>query len=735
MVPPQVAGAVLGTPLMLHPQRLKARLGEIPREPGCYLMRDGEDRILYIGKAKVLRQRVRSYFQSGGGHGHSPRISLMVRQVCDIEVIVTDSEAEALALESNLIKQNQPHFNVLLKDDKKYPYLCITWSEAYPRLFITRRRRLRSPLDRFYGPYVDVGLLRRTLSLVKRVFPLRQRPLPLHRDRTCLNYDIGRCPGVCQERISSEDYHQSLRKVAMVFQGRSDELIELLAEQMARYAERLDFEAAARVRDQLQGLDTLTADQKMSVGDSSISRDVIALAADGRVAAVQLFQMRAGKLVGRLGFTADAMPLLAASPEGPSSVAASGTEAAAETGDETGAAIGSAAVDPALDPGRILQRVVEEHYSQVEPVEIPPELLLQHPLPQQALIEEWLSERRGRRVRLAVPQRQQKAELIELVVRNATYELERAQRGAEQQLLATEDLAQLLDLVTPPRRIEGFDISHIQGSDAVASQVVFIDGLPAKQHYRKYKIRSSSIVAGHSDDFMAMAEIMRRRFRRWSQAKAEGGNLADLRRLAGTALHTGGLNDWPDVVMIDGGKGQLSAVMEALRELNLHEDLVVCSLAKQREEVFVPGARQPLDSEPDQLGVALLRRLRDEAHRFAVSFHRQQRGERMKRSRLSDIPGLGPKRVRDLLAHFRSIDAIQLASPEAIAQAPGLGPALARQVWEYFHPQDSDSDYGAGVTALPDHELQGSELERSELQGSELQGSELQGSELQESTT
>jgi excinuclease ABC subunit C len=730
MDPPQVAGAVLGTPLMLHPQRLKARLGEIPREPGCYLMRDGEDRILYIGKAKVLRQRVRSYFQSGGGHGHSPRISLMVRQVCDIEVIVTDSEAEALALESNLIKQNQPHFNVLLKDDKKYPYLCITWSEAYPRLFITRRRRLRSPLDRFYGPYVDVGLLRRTLSLVKRVFPLRQRPLPLHRDRTCLNYDIGRCPGVCQERISSEDYHQSLRKVAMVFQGRSDELIELLAEQMARYAERLDFEAAARVRDQLQGLDTLTADQKMSVGDSSISRDVIALAADGRVAAVQLFQMRAGKLVGRLGFTADAMPLLAASPEGPSSVAASGTEAAAETGAETGAANGSAAVDPALDPGRILQRVVEEHYSQVEPVEIPPELLLQHPLPQQALIEEWLSERRGRRVRLAVPQRQQKAELIELVVRNATYELERAQRGAEQQLLATEDLAQLLDLVTPPRRIEGFDISHIQGSDAVASQVVFIDGLPAKQHYRKYKIRSSSIVAGHSDDFMAMAEIMRRRFRRWSQAKAEGGNLADLRRLAGTALHTGGLNDWPDVVMIDGGKGQLSAVMEALRELNLHEDLVVCSLAKQREEVFVPGARQPLDSEPDQLGVALLRRLRDEAHRFAVSFHRQQRGERMKRSRLSDIPGLGPKRVRDLLAHFRSIDAIQLASPEAIAQAPGLGPALARQVWEYFHPQDSDSDYGAGVTALPDHELQGSEL-----QGSELQGSELQESELQESTT
>ncbi|MFM7268986.1 MAG: excinuclease ABC subunit UvrC [Cyanobium sp.] len=658
-----------GQALLQQPARLKARLKEIPAESGCYLLRDADDRILYIGKAKLLRQRVRSYFQSGGGHGHSPRIALMVRQVCEIEFIVTDSEAEALALESNLIKHHQPHFNVLLKDDKKYPYLCITWSEAYPRLFITRRRRLRSPLDRFYGPYVDVGLLRRTLALVKRVFPLRQRPQPLYRDRTCLNYDIGRCPGVCQEKISSEAYHQSLRKVAMVFQGRNDELLELLREQMERYAARLDFEAAARVRDQLQGLDALTADQKMSLGDSSVSRDVIALASDGRVAAVQLFQMRAGKLVGRLGYTADA-----ASADGSS-----------------------------LDPGRILQRVVEEHYSQVEAVEIPPELLLQHPLPQLELIGDWLQERRGRRVQLAVPQRQQKAELIDLVVRNATYELERAQRGAEQQQLATEDLAQLLELASPPRRIEGFDISHIQGSDAVASQVVFIDGLPAKQHYRRYRIQSSSIRAGHSDDFMAMAEIMRRRFRRWAQAKAEGADLAELRRAADTALHTGGLNDWPDVVMIDGGKGQLSAVMEALRELDLHEDLVVCSLAKQREEVFVPGGKAALESEADQLGVQLLRRLRDEAHRFAVSYHRQQRGERMKRSRLSDIPGMGPKRVRDLLAHFRSIDAIQLADPERLAAAPGMGPALARQVWDYFHPAVDEAavdEAGADETGL-----------------------------------
>ncbi|MCT0219904.1 excinuclease ABC subunit UvrC [Synechococcus sp. CS-1329] len=650
----------LAQPLLSDPDRLSQRLKELPAEPGCYLMRDAEDRILYIGKSKSLRSRVRSYFRES--HDLSPRIGLMVRQICEIEFIVTDSEAEALALESNLIKAHQPHFNVLLKDDKKYPYLCITWSEPYPRIFITRRRRLRSPLDRFYGPYVDVGLLRRTFFLVKRVFPLRQRPQPLYRDRTCLNFDIGRCPGVCQEKVSPEAYQQILRKVAMVFQGRSDELLELLRGQMGRYAEREDYEAAARVRDQLQGLEQLTAEQKMTLPDASVSRDVLALACDQRLAAVQLFQMRAGKLVGRLGYTADA------------SIAA---------------------------PGEILQRVLEEHYSQVESVEIPPEVLVQHPLPRQELVQEWLSERRGRKVRLSQPQRQQKADLIELVERNAAFELSRAQRSAEQHQLATEDLAQLLDLPQPPRRIEGYDISHIQGSDAVASQVVFVDGLPAKQHYRKYRIQSSSISAGHSDDFMAMAEIMRRRFRRWSQAKAEGADLSELRRAARTALHTGGLGDWPDVVMIDGGKGQLSAVMEALRELNLHEELVVCSLAKQREEVFLPGASQPLESEPDQLGLLLLRRLRDEAHRFAVSFHRQQRGERMKRSRLSDIPGLGPKRVKELLGHFRSIDAIQLASPEQIAAASGVGPALAQQVWSYFHPGDPEESPDGESPAEP----------------------------------
>ena len=632
-------------PLLRTPDRLEARLKEIPPEPGVYFMRDGTDRIIYIGKSKKLRSRVRSYFRASANH--EPRIDLMVRQVCDIEVIVTDSEAEALALEANLIRQHQPHFNVLLKDDKKYPYLCITWSEDYPRIFITRKRRLGNGRDRYYGPYVDTRLLRHTLFLVKRLFPLRQRPQPLFRDRTCLNYDIGRCPGVCQRIVSPEDYRRTVQKVAMIFQGRSSELVDLLTGQMEAAAERLDFERAAALRDQIRGLEGLGAEQKVQLPDDRVSRDAIALAMDEQHACVQLFQIRAGKLVGRLGYLAD----------------------------------GSGG-----DPGRILQRVLEEHYASVEAVEIPQEVLVQHELPDQTPVEEWLGDRRGRRVAILSPQRQTKAELIAMVERNAEYELARTQRSAERHSAAVLDLAAILDLPELPRRIEGYDISHIQGSDAVASQVVFIDGLPAKQHYRRYKIRSAEVRPGHSDDFASMAEVIRRRFRKFAEAKAKGLDLGPSESRQGSLLRPQALEDFPDLVMIDGGKGQLSAVVAVLRELNLLEDVNVCSLAKQREEIFLPGESLPLSTDAEQPGVQLLRRLRDEAHRFAVSFHRQQRSERMRRSRLEEIPGLGPKRQKELLAHFRSIDYLRLASPEQIAEVPGIGLGLAQQIHDYFHP-------------------------------------------------
>lgn len=636
-------------PLIKDPERLEARLKEIPTEPGVYFMRDADDHILYIGKSKKLRSRVRSYFRDLTGH--SPRIELMVRQIVEIEFIVTDTEAEALALEANLVKQHQPHFNVLLKDDKKYPYLCITWSEDYPRIFITRKRQLGKERDRYYGPYVDVGLLRRTLHLVKRIFPLRQRPQPLFKDRPCLNYDIGRCPGVCQARISPDDYRKTVQKVAMIFQGRSKELVETLTAQMEQAAEALNFEHAARLRDQIQGLKSLGSDQKVALPDDTISRDAIALAADEHHACVQLFQIRAGKLVGRLGFMAEA---------------------------QSG------------EPGAILQRVLEEHYRHVDPVEIPTEILVQHDLPEADLLADWLSETKGRKVVILSPQRQVKAELIEMVERNAEYELARTQKFADRNAQAMLDLAELLDLPDIPRRIEGYDISHIQGSNAVASQVVFLDGLPAKQHYRHYKIKDPTVTAGHSDDFASMAEVIRRRFRKYATDRlTDADQPLSLSASAKTSkLKQDALEDWPDLVMIDGGKGQLSAVVEVLRELNLLEDLKVISLAKRQEEIFLPGQSLPLQTDADQPGVQLLRRLRDEAHRFAVSFHRQQRTERMRRSHLDDIPGLGHHRQKQLLAHFRSIDYLREASPQQLAEVPGIGARLAQQIYDYFHPSD-----------------------------------------------
>ncbi|MBD1815117.1 excinuclease ABC subunit UvrC [Microcoleus vaginatus DQ-U2] len=672
-------------PLVKDSERLESRLKEIPAVPGVYLMRDESDRILYIGKSKKLRNRVRSYFRES--QNLSPRIAMMVQQVREIEFIATDTEAEALALEANLVKQHQPYFNVLLKDDKKYPYLCITWSEEYPRIFITRKRRAGSAKDRYYGPYVDTGALRSTLHLIKRIFPLRQRPQPLFKDRPCLNYDIGRCVGVCQGLTSPEEYHKIIQKVAMIFQGRTQELLDILEPQMEEAAEDLNFETAARIRDQIKGLQSLSAGQKVSLPDDTVSRDAIALAADTQHACVQLFQIRAGQLVGRLGFMAEISPQPRAGTGAPP--LQSGGEELSQLslssspwqGGERGG----------VEAGAILQRVLEEHYQNVESVEIPSEISVQYELPEGEILADWLSNRKGRKVTILTPQRQTKAELIEMVERNAEYELGRMQRLSDRNSQAMEDLAEILDLPEVPRRIEGYDISHIQGSDAVASRVVFIDGLPANQHYRHYKIKNPEIKSGHSDDFASLAEVIGRRFRGLKEeerGKMEEG-FSDLEKPAeisnlSSVSHI--ISDKPDLIMIDGGKGQLSAVVAVLREMNLLEELRVVSLAKQREEIFLPGESLPLQTNSEQPGVQLLRRVRDEAHRFAVSFHRDRRSERMKRSRLDEIPGLGHHRQKQLLAHFRSIDYLRLATPEQLAEVSGIGPRLAQQIYDYFHP-------------------------------------------------
>ncbi len=618
---PDASYSPMTVPLIQNPELLESRLKEIPAEPGVYLMRDARDQILYVGKSKKLRSRVRSYFRCL--EDLSPRIQRMVVQVCEIEFIVTDNESEALALEDNLIKTYQPPYNVLLKEERKYPYLCITWSEPYPQIYITRHRRLNQNQDKYYGPYTDVGLLRYTLGLVKRIFPLRQRPKPLYKDRPCLNYDIGRCPGVCQGLIRPEEYRKTVAQVAMIFQGQTDELIRELKEKMAQAAEQENYEAAARYRDQIRSLEQLGESQKVSLPNSTVSRDALALAMDDSRACIQLFQVRAGKLVGRLGFIAE------------------------NRGD---------------DPALILQRVLQEHYQYCDPVEIPSEILTQYELPDRDFLESWLSQKKGRKVSLLAPQRQSKAELIELVERNARLELARSQRLASREAEALERLAEVLDLPAAPRRLEAYDISHLQGSDAVGSQVVFIDGLPAKQHYRRYRIRNPEVRPGHSDDFASHAEVARRRFSKMTP------------------------EDQPDLVLIDGGKGQLAAVMAVLAELGL-DHLPVIALAKREEEIFRPGDPLPLRLPPQDPARLLLQRLRDEAHRFALAYHRQQRQLRQQASVLEEIPGLGKQRQKLLMEAFRSLARIQMATEEQLAQVPGIGPKLARQIYRYFHPE------------------------------------------------
>ncbi|NCO75339.1 MAG: excinuclease ABC subunit UvrC [Cyanobacteria bacterium] len=604
------------------PENLENLLTNLPSDSGVYFMKDKEGNIIYIGKAKSLKKRVKSYFISSQKHSH--RIALMVSQIRDIEFIVTDTEAEALALEANLIKQHQPHFNVLLKDDKKYPYVCITWSDVYPRIFITRKRRLNSKLDRYYGPYVDSGKLRETLDIIKRTFPLRQRSKPLYKDRPCLNYDIGKCPGVCQNLITPENYREIINKIALIFQGRTDELINQLTQQMSINAENLDFEKAAKYRDQIYSLTQLFSSQKVALPDDTISRDAIALAQDDSHTCIQLFQIRAGRLISRLGFFTDN-----------------------NINDEK---------------GEILQRVLEEHYHHIDSLEIPSEILVQYPLPDEEIFTNWLRVKKGKKVTIITPQKQQKAELISMVERNAKIELERSQKFSEGNLQAMEDLANILDLPMLPRRIEGYDISHIQGSNAVASRVVFIDGLPAKQHYRHYKIQNPDIKIGHSDDFASLQEIIKRRFSRQEES--------------------------PDLVMIDGGKGQLSSVCEVLEEMNLLSKINVISLAKKREEIFLPNQSQPLSTNSEQIGVQLLRRLRDEAHRFAITFHRQQRLKASRRSILDDINGLGFERQKLLLAHFNSIDYIREATVKQLQEVSGIGENLAQIIYDYFHPNN-----------------------------------------------
>jgi excinuclease ABC subunit C len=581
---------------------LKEKLETLPVRPGVYLLKDKDGNVLYVGKARVLRDRVRSYFQAS--RPIDPNRGDLVGAVADLDLVVTDSEMEALALENNFIKRHRPRFNVLLRDDKNHPYLKLTMGEEYPRMYVVRR-----PLDdenAYGGPYIPASMARRTSAVVRRVFGIRscKEELNGRRPRPCLQYQIKRCLAPCVAEICSiERYRQSAEDARLFLEGRTEEVVERLEGEMEAAAAEDRFEEAASLRDQIRTLERLETPQKITTTDIE-ERDLFGAYVDWGRAALQAFSVREGKVVGRESFLLDHV-------------------AEAET---------------------LLSSAIQQYYADGRYV--PREILVAQEMPGRELLEQWLSARRGSAVRIRVPQRGEKVRLLDLVVRNArlAFDLEwRHPRKQSEEIL--RGLRDLLDLEVEPRRIECFDISNIQGSDTVASMVVFEGGLPKKSDYRKFKIRG---LGGEPDDFAAMREVVTRRYRRLLE---EGKEL-------------------PDLVLIDGGPGQLSAAMVALEELGLG-DQPVASLAKREEQIFLPGREQPIELPRTSPVLQFVQRVRDEAHRFAVGYHRKARGRRTLHSQLDDIPGVGPTKRRKLLTRFGSLRGVRGASLAELASTVG----------------------------------------------------------------
>jgi excinuclease ABC subunit C len=592
---------------------LEDKLAQLPGRPGVYLFKDAEGQVLYVGKARVLRDRVRSYFQaSRPAELHKTRL---VEEIADLELVVTDSEMEALALENNLIKRHQPSYNVRLRDDKNHPYLKLTLAEAYPRLYVVRRPAEDG--NAYGGPYIPASLGRRTASLVRRLFGIRtcKEPLDGKRPRPCLQYQIKRCIAPCVAELSSpERYRLACEGARLFLEGRTEEVTRRLREQMAAAAVAERYEEAATLRDQVQALVRLEAPQKITTTDIE-ERDLFAAHVEGERAAVQVFCVRDGKVVAREGFLLDRL----------------------------------------TEPEAVLAETLQQFYAGGRYV--PREVVVPDEIPGRELLEAWLAARRGTLVRIRVPQRGEKLRLLELVVKNArlAYELEWKQ-ARRQSLELLRALRDVIDLEVDPQRIECFDISNIQGSDVVASMVVFEGGLPKKADYRKFKIKT---VSGAADDFASMREVVGRRYKRLLE---EG-------------------KDLPDLVLVDGGKGQLGAAVEALEELGLGEQ-PVASLAKREELIFVRGRDQPIALPRSSPVLQLVQRVRDEAHRFAIGFHRQVRSRRTIASELDDIPGIGPARRRKLLSAFGSLRGVRGASEAELSSV--VGKATAARLRAHF---------------------------------------------------
>jgi len=606
---------------------LEEKLKTLPQQPGCYLFKDAAGEIIYVGKAVNLRNRVRSYFQKG--QKGSPKTRKLVSRVTDLNIVVVDNELEALVLECNLIKQHRPIYNIRLRDDKQYPYLLLTVTEPFPRLLATRR--VKNDGNRYFGPYTNAGAMWDSMKLIYRLFPLvtcRKRWNNTPVQRPCLYHHMGRCPQApCAGLANADEYKKTVEDVTLFLEGKQDKLLTQLRLEMDAASEELEFERAGRIRDQIRAVETLVERQKV-VSDSGADQDVIALVSEGGLSAVQLFFIRNGKLIGQEHFILEGA-------DSDDTLASTTTE------------------------------FIKQYYQDASFV--PKEIVLPAQVEESLIIEQWLRLKKGTKVSLTVPVRGEKKHMLEMAEANAKIALEQLRANAsvehDRTVGALMELQDALGLDGPPERIEAYDISTIQGSSSVGGMVVFMGGKPAKSEYRRFRIKMPT-VTGEPNDFAMMREVLTRRL---AEARTGNPKFADL----------------PDLMLIDGGKGQLGVAMEVVAESGLSINLI--GLAKQHEIVYRPDHKEPLILPRNSQALFLLQRIRDEVHRFSVTYHRTVRAKNATLSVLTTIPGIGNVRRRELLKHFGSVAKMKSATIDQIAAAPAMNRKLAAQMYRLLH--------------------------------------------------
>jgi len=610
----------------MHTQELLAKLATLPTKPGCYLHKDKAGTVIYVGKAVNLRNRVRSYFQKGAAH--TPKIRRLVSNIDDLEYIVTDTELEALVLECSLIKKHKPHYNVRLRDDKQYPYLCLTTAEPFPRLLLVRR--VREDGNKYFGPYPNSRSVYATMEHVNRNFPLVAcgkrfdgRPV----QKACLYHHMGQCLAPCAGLAEPAEYQSAVKDVVDFLEGRQEHVVKKLRAEMETASENLEFERAARLRDRVHGVEAVLQRQKVITNDL-IDQDVIAVVEDEtglNGACVQMFFIRGGKLIGQNHFLVE------------------GTDEQTQN--------------------EVVQEFVKQYYQSAN--FIPQEILLPCDMDEIAIVQSWLRQKKGKRVEVQVPIRGDKKKLVDMATENATHALEQIKAEMRSKLDNTQralrELGEALGLHAPPQRIECFDISNTQGENQVASMVVCEAGQMDKALYRRFKIKRED---DRPNDFASMREVIARRL---NQAKSGNPKFSRL----------------PDLLIVDGGRGQVSSAVAAAEETGV--EVPIAGLAKQFEHLFLPNEPDPVILPRTSQALYLVQRIRDEAHRFANTFQAQVRGKKATRSVLDDIPGIGPRRRKALQLYFGSIAKMRAASAADLVKAPGMNPKLAEVVFDYLH--------------------------------------------------